>query len=222
MSSGSGYHARDARSFYLVENLLTMRRGAVEEPRAHERASAAVVGHAPFESRSSKPFAHATSQIGRIAHERAAGEKHRVERSRLIRSRVAQCDDFGIANAEDGAVSAEDVPFVVNHRELFGLVEPRFHEQLAPVAHAVGGEHMNRAVGRAVAAEAAAPKRVVHVVVRLHELGHRGGALVDGKGHDALVSFLNHAHVKARLLQHLAAKRATFAMRALHFLVCPA
>ena len=199
-----------------------MRRGAIEEARAHERASAAIVGHAPFESRSSKPFAHTAGQIGRVAHERAPGEKHRIKRSRLVRRRIAQCDDFGIANAEDGAVGAEDMPFVVDHRELFRLVEPRLHEQLAPVAHTVGSEHVNRAVRRAVTAEAAAAKRMVHVVVRLHELGHRSGALVSGKGHDAVVRFLNRAHIEARFLEHLAAKRAALAMRALHLLVCPA
>ena len=199
-----------------------MRRGAIEEARAHERTSAAVVGHAPFESRSGKPFAHTAGQIGRVAHQRAPGEEHRVERSRLVRRRIAQCDDFGIPNAEDGAVGAEDVPFVVDHRELFGLVEPRLHEQLAPVAHTVGSEHVNRAVRRAVTAEAAAAKRMVHIVVRLHELGHRSGALVSGKGHNAVVRFLNRAHIEARFLEHLAAKRAALAMRALHLLVCPA
>ena len=96
------------------------------------------------------------------------------------------------------------------------------HEQLAPVAHAVGSEHVNRAVRRAVTAEAATAKRMVHVVVRLHELGHRGGALVSGKGHDAVVRFLNRAHIEARFLEHLTAKRAALAMRALHLLVCPA
>ena len=199
-----------------------MRRSTIEEARAHERTSAAVVGHAPFESRGGEPFAHATGQIGRVAHQRAPGEEHRVERSRLVRRRIAQCDDFGIPYAEDSAVGAEDMPFVVDHRELFGLVEPRLHEQLAPVAHTVGSEHVNRAVRRAVTAEAAAAKRMVHVVVRLHELGHRGGALVSGKGHDAVVRFLNRAHIEARFLEHLAAKRAALAMRALHLLVCPA
>ena len=199
-----------------------MRRSAIEEARTHERTSAAVVGHAPFEPRGGEPFAHATGQIGRVAHQRAPGEEHRVERSRLVRRRIAQCDDFGVPYAEDSAVGAEDMPFVVDHRELFGLVEPRLHEQLAPVAHTVGSEHVNRAVRRAVTAEAAAAKRMVHVVVRLHELGHRGGALVSRKGHDAVVRFLNRAHIEARFLEHLAAKRAALAMRALHLLVCPA
>ena len=218
----NGYHARDARGLYLFEDLLAVRRSAVEEPRAHERTSAAIVGHAPFESRGGKPFAHAAGQIGRVAHERAPGEEHRVKRSRLVRRRIAQCDDFGISDAEDGAVGAEDVPFVVDHRELFGLVEPRLHEQLAPVAHTVGGEHVNRAVRRAVTAETAAAKRVVHVVIRLHKLGHRGGALVSGKGHNAVVRFLDRAHIEARLLEHLASKRTALAMRAPHLLVRPA
>ena len=98
---------------------------------------------------------------------------------------------------------------------------PTFSKSFAPVAHAVGGKHVSCAVGGAVAAEATSAQRMVHVEVRLHELDHGGRALLGGNGHHAVVRFLDHADVKAGLFQHLAAERASLAVRALHLLVGP-
>ena len=216
-------HARDARGAHLLEDAPAQGRGAVEQPRAHEGASAAVVGKRPRNARRREPPAHLARQLGRVAHQRAAGEEHGVRKARAVFGRLRQRDEFRIPHAVDGAVGAEDVPLVVNHDQLgvVGRHEAGLHEQLAPVAHAVGAQHVVSARRRAVAAEAAAPQRLIDVGAVVHQLQDGGRALAGGKRHDAPVALLHQPHVERCAFQHLAADRAALAVRARELLVRP-
>ena len=216
-------HAHDARRAYLVEDALAQRGGAVEQPGAHERASAAVGGERPGHAVVGEPPPHRARELGRVAHQRAAGEEQRVRQARPVLGRLLERGELRVADAVDGTVGAEDVPLVVHHHELgvVGRHEPGAHEQHAPVAHALGRKHMGLARGRAEAAEAAAAQRVVELGAVLHELQHGGGLVVERQRRYGAVALLHLAHVQVRLLQHLAAQRAALAVRAGELLVRP-